>query len=61
MIDVTEQTTEAMGDNGRDKVDTAVIQMRNITKSYEMGTQVVHALRGIDLDIQGGEYVAIMG
>ncbi|HID54664.1 MAG TPA: ABC transporter ATP-binding protein [Anaerolineae bacterium] len=48
MIDTTE--------NG-----TAVIQMRNITKSYEMGTQVVHALRGIDLDIEGGEYVAIMG
>ena len=25
-----------------------MIRMRNITKSYEMGTQVVHALRGID-------------
>ena len=35
--------------------------MRNITKSYEMGTQVVHALRGVDLDIRDGEYVAIMG
>ena len=38
-----------------------VIEMRNITKSYEMGTQVVHALRGVDLDIREGEYVAIMG
>ena len=37
------------------------IEMRNITKSYEMGTQVVHALRGVDLDIRDGEYVAIMG
>jgi putative ABC transport system ATP-binding protein len=35
--------------------------MRNITKSYEMGTQVVHALRGVDLDIKEGEMVAIMG
>jgi putative ABC transport system ATP-binding protein len=38
-----------------------VIKMRNITKSYEMGTQVVHALRGVDLDIKEGEMVAIMG
>jgi putative ABC transport system ATP-binding protein len=37
------------------------IEMRNITKSYEMGTQVVHALRGVDLDVREGEYVAIMG
>ncbi len=37
------------------------IEMRNITKSYEMGMQVVHALRGVDLDIRDGEYVAIMG
>ncbi|MCA9960985.1 MAG: ABC transporter ATP-binding protein [Anaerolineales bacterium] len=38
-----------------------MIHMRNITKSYEMGTQVVHALRGVDLDIAEGEFVAIMG
>lgn len=38
-----------------------VIEMRNITKSYEMGLQVVHALRGIDINILDGEYVAIMG
>jgi putative ABC transport system ATP-binding protein len=38
-----------------------MIQMTNITKSYEMGTQVVHALRGVDLSIADGELVAIMG
>jgi putative ABC transport system ATP-binding protein len=38
-----------------------MIEMRNITKSYEMGTQVVHALRGVDLTIGAGEFVAIMG
>jgi putative ABC transport system ATP-binding protein len=38
-----------------------MIEMRNITKSYEMGAQVVHALRGVDLDIKEGEFVAIMG
>jgi putative ABC transport system ATP-binding protein len=38
-----------------------MINMTNITKSYEMGTQVVHALRGVDLTIEEGEFVAIMG
>jgi putative ABC transport system ATP-binding protein len=42
-------------------VSQNTIAMRNMTKSYEMGTQVVHALRGVDLDIGDGEYVAIMG
>jgi putative ABC transport system ATP-binding protein len=35
--------------------------MQNITKSYEMGTQVVHALRGVDMEIKESEFVAIMG
>jgi len=38
-----------------------MIEMQNITKSYQMGTQVVHALCGIDLSIKEGEFVAIMG
>jgi putative ABC transport system ATP-binding protein len=38
-----------------------MITMQNITKSYEMGTQVVHALRGIDIQINENEFVAIMG
>jgi putative ABC transport system ATP-binding protein len=38
-----------------------MIYMKNITKSYKMGTQTVHALRGIDLQIKEGEFVAIMG
>ncbi len=38
-----------------------VIEMKNITKSYAMGTQVVHALRGVDMAIEKGEMVSIMG
>jgi putative ABC transport system ATP-binding protein len=38
-----------------------MIEMSKITKTYEMGTQVVHALRGVDLLIEEGEFVAIMG
>ena len=48
-------------ENGRGPSGRDIINMANITKSYEMGTQVVHALRGVDLKIKEGEFVAIMG
>ena len=38
-----------------------MITMENITKSYEMGTQTVHALRGVDMKLLEGDFVAIMG
>ena len=43
------------------KAGEPVIVTRNLQRSYRMGTTVVHALRGADLTIQKGEYVAIMG
>ncbi len=38
-----------------------IITTRELTKTYTMGDIQVHALRGIDLEIQRGEFVAIMG
>jgi putative ABC transport system ATP-binding protein len=38
-----------------------VIRVEGLTKSFAMGTTVVHALQGVDLVIRRGEYVAIMG
>ncbi|MBN1933359.1 MAG: ABC transporter ATP-binding protein [Anaerolineae bacterium] len=38
-----------------------MIELESITKEYQMGTQVVHALRGINLTVKDGEFVAIMG
>lgn len=38
-----------------------VISVRNLTKTYQMGTTVVKALQSIDLDIFTNEFIALMG
>jgi putative ABC transport system ATP-binding protein len=40
---------------------SSVIQLRNIQKSYYMASQAIPVLKGIDLDINRNEYVALMG
>jgi len=45
----------------RDAVPAALISMRGIWKTYQMGSEEVHALREVSFDVQKGEYVAIMG
>ncbi len=37
------------------------IQLTNLKKEYVMGENTVHALRGVDLHIDRGEFVAVMG
>src|SRR5215472_13217299 len=39
----------------------SLIRLQNISRRYKMGTEIVHALRGVSLEIARGEYVAIMG
>jgi putative ABC transport system ATP-binding protein len=39
----------------------ALIETRDLWKTYVMGTEEIHALRGVSIQIEGGEYVAIMG
>jgi putative ABC transport system ATP-binding protein len=38
-----------------------LIETRDLWKSYVMGEEEIHALRGVSIEIQRGEYVAIMG
>lgn len=38
-----------------------VIEIRNIIRDFQLGQETVHVLKGINLDIELGDYVAIMG
>ena len=46
--------------NGK-KGPTSLISMREIWKTYQMGTEEVHALHGVSFDVHKGEYIAIIG
>src|ERR1700757_5170550 len=56
---VETQTTDSYRE---DLVNSGVvIKTEELAKVYEMGAEQVHALRGVNLEIHKGEYVAIMG
>ena len=39
----------------------ALVQVRNLDKTYQRGSQEVHVLQGLNLDVEQGEFVAFMG
>ncbi len=39
----------------------SIIKLSNIAKAYKIGTETIHALRSVSLDIYKNEYVALMG
>ena len=41
--------------------ESALLQLRGVTKTYLMGEITVQAVRGVDLDVQEGDYLAIIG
>jgi putative ABC transport system ATP-binding protein len=54
-------TAERMAMLPADVPRDAVIVTRNLQRDYDIGGEVVHALRGVDLIIRQNEFVAIMG
>ena len=46
---------------GMDRMNGSLIECRSVCKDYDMGGEVIHALRDVSLSINQGEYVAIMG
>ena len=57
IADTAERMAMLPGDVPRD----AVIVTRNLQRDYDMGGEVVRALRGVDLTIRKNEFVAVMG
>ena len=41
--------------------DAAIIRLRDLTKTYGSGHAAFQALKGIDLEIEAGEFAAVMG
>jgi putative ABC transport system ATP-binding protein len=66
MSDVTyatlpaETTVQPVQVNGQHR-PAALIAMRDIWKTYQMGTEAVHALHGVSFEVHKGEYIAIIG
>jgi putative ABC transport system ATP-binding protein len=54
-------TAERMAMLPPDVPRDAVIVTRNLQRDYDMGGEIVHALRGVDIHIRRNEFVAIMG
>ena len=57
LVDTAERMAALPPDIPRD----AVIVTRDLRRDYDMGGEIVHALRGVDLVIRQNEFVAIMG
>ncbi len=56
-----EQTSTAFETFGAASDNSTLIKMQDIWRTYEMGIEQVHALRGVSLEVKKGEYVAIVG
>ena len=54
-------TAERMAMLPADVPRDAVIVTRNLQRDYDMGGEIVHALRGVDVNVRRNEFVAIMG
>ena len=46
---------------GASSGNDVILELRDIKRTYDMGSELVHALCGVSLDIRRNEYVAIMG
>jgi putative ABC transport system ATP-binding protein len=54
------ETNTGFETNGKPQ-HTSLISMSNIWKTYQMGEEKVHALRGVTFEVKKGEYLAIIG
>ncbi|HZI19484.1 MAG TPA: ABC transporter ATP-binding protein [Pyrinomonadaceae bacterium] len=55
------EAAERLGLAETDAPPSTLIAMRDIWRTYQMGSEELHALRGVTFDVQRGEYLAIIG
>ena len=55
------QAGQQLAQDSFNKTYMALIQTRQLVKTYGVGEQIVHALDGVSIDINEGEFVAIVG
>ena len=59
---MSEQNGDANSDSVKtDQTSSAIISMRNIWKTYQMGTEKLHALSDVSFEVEKNEYLAIIG
>jgi putative ABC transport system ATP-binding protein len=58
---MTEFTEIQTNGSGELNAPGALISMRNIWRTYQMGSEELHALRDVSFDVKKGEYLAIIG
>ena len=49
------------GNLGRGDGEAAIVSLRDVRRDYALGAERVHALQGVTLDVERGDYVAIVG
>ncbi|HMH86561.1 MAG TPA: ATP-binding cassette domain-containing protein, partial [Gemmatimonadaceae bacterium] len=42
-------------------VESSIVSLRDVRRDYALGAERVHALQGVTLDVERGDYVAIVG
>jgi putative ABC transport system ATP-binding protein len=45
----------------RKETEVTIVSLKDVVKDYDLGSTVVHALKGVSMDIQSGEFVTIAG
>jgi len=58
---MTAESTIETNPSWTNEAPEALISMRDIWKTYQMGVEQLHALQGVSFEVQKGEYLAIIG